>query len=505
MAISIECKCGKKFKAPPSLEGKTVPCPNCKAPITVSIAAQEGGHHPAAEPPPSPPENPAEILIQCQCGQQFKVAAQYAGHQVNCPGCQVLCQIPHNTHSSVPTVSPAAPAPPQIPEPQPAYPPPNPPTNYNPGFPQQGSPENPSQGYPPQAHPAQTHPSQAHPQQGYPPQGYPQQGYGAPPSYPPTPYSQATGYETQTYGQPQGFGTEMRPTKSEKTGLGIFIFAIATCVFSGGLLLMLIWELVAHVNGVSTSMKAARITTLREKSEELRKELFSSRGDSTRRQELSKQMSDISKELSDISSSSGGSGFGGFRRSESFAALLKIGTILQLLSLIAIVVGAVFSIMSNGRLVGLAIATVCVSGVGFLLSLIFQSIPLLQEGSLPKSFLYCAMIPRMFEVTDIILTWLVDGGVVALFLLYSIFLMKAAEIKRDRLRQTGAKHAMISFIVCAAAQLFLMIWCLIDFSTASLWPLFVGWIIHWIVNAGMVVGLVFLLINLFGMKRLYRI
>ena len=298
---------------------------------------------------------------------------------------------------------------------------------------------------------------------------------------------------------------QMRPAKSEKTGLGIFIFAIATCVFSGGLLLMLIWELVGHVNGVSSSMKAARISSLREKSEEIRKELFSSRGDSTRRQELSKQMSDISKEMSEISSSSGGSGFGNLRRSESFAALLKIGTILQLLSLIAIVVGAVFSIMSNSRLVGLAIATVCVSGVGFLLSLIFQSIPLLQEGSLPKSFLYCAMIPRMFEVTDIILTWLVDGGVVAIFLLYSIFLMKAAEIKRARTTQSGAKNALVSFIVCASAQLLLMIWCLIDFSTASLWPLFLGWIIHWIVNAAMVVGLVFLLINLFGIKRHYRV
>ena len=117
---------------------------------------------------------------------------------------------------------------------------------------------------------------------------------------------------------------QMRPAKSEKTGLGIFIFAIATCVFSGGLLLMLIWELVGHVNGVSSSMKAARISSLREKSEEIRKELFSSRGDSTRRQELSKQMSDISKEMSEISSSSGGSGFGNLRRSESFAALLKM-------------------------------------------------------------------------------------------------------------------------------------------------------------------------------------
>ncbi len=500
MTISIECSCGKKLKAPPTLQGKTVPCPNCKAPITVPVAANQGEHHPATEPPPSPPATAAEILMQCQCGQQFKVAAQYAGHQVNCPGCQVLCQIPHNTAVSVPTVSPA---PPQIPEPQPApssgYPQPNQTDNYNPGFPQQSSPENPQQAYPQQGHPQQAYPQQAYPQQAYPQQGYPQQGH------PPAPYPEATGYETQSYGQPQGLGMQMRPAKSEKTGLGIFIFAIATCVFSGGLLLMLIWELVGHVNGVSSSMKAARISSLREKSEEIRKELFSSRGDSTRRQELSKQMSDISKEMSEISSSSGGSGFGNLRRSESFAALLKIGTILQLLSLIAIVVGAVFSIMSNSRLVGLAIATVCVSGVGFLLSLIFQSIPLLQEGSLPKSFLYCAMIPRMFEVTDIILTWLVDGGVVAIFLLYSIFLMKAAEIKRARTTQSGAKNALVSFIVCASAQLLLMIWCLIDFSTASLWPLFLGWIIHWIVNAAMVVGLVFLLINLFGIKRHYRV
>ena len=109
MTISIECSCGKKLKAPPTLQGKTVPCPNCKAPITVPVAANQGEHHPAAEPPPSPPATAAEILMQCQCGQQFKVAAQYAGHQVNCPGCQVLCQIPHNTAVSVPTVSPALP------------------------------------------------------------------------------------------------------------------------------------------------------------------------------------------------------------------------------------------------------------------------------------------------------------------------------------------------------------------------------------------------------------
>lgn len=115
MAVSVSCKCGKSFKAKASLAGRTIPCPHCKAPISIPAESLEDadstalppagelspknlntGHQPVQDSNASsqPAGAPAEVLMTCSCGQQFKTQTQFAGQQVNCPSCAKLCLIP---------------------------------------------------------------------------------------------------------------------------------------------------------------------------------------------------------------------------------------------------------------------------------------------------------------------------------------------------------------------------------------------------------------------------
>jgi predicted amidophosphoribosyltransferase len=60
MPIKLACTCGKKFTAKDSLAGKTVKCPNCGRPLTVTAAASPAAR--AADgksvPPKTGPRRP---------------------------------------------------------------------------------------------------------------------------------------------------------------------------------------------------------------------------------------------------------------------------------------------------------------------------------------------------------------------------------------------------------------------------------------------------------------
>ncbi|MDB4670877.1 hypothetical protein OAF34_01970 [Pirellulaceae bacterium] len=95
MNFSVTCGCGKKLLAKPAMAGKTVRCPACQEPLLIRAPQAPVTSESAAVAHPVPTKSqPAEIVLGCHCGQQFKVGGQFAGQQVNCPACQTLCVIP---------------------------------------------------------------------------------------------------------------------------------------------------------------------------------------------------------------------------------------------------------------------------------------------------------------------------------------------------------------------------------------------------------------------------
>ncbi|HZN34872.1 MAG TPA: DUF1559 domain-containing protein [Pirellulaceae bacterium] len=73
MPVTVACRCGQRFAAPNHLQGKQVPCPVCKAPISIPAAG---------------------IKIACRCGMVSFAPDTLRGQTTRCPGCGDLIRVP---------------------------------------------------------------------------------------------------------------------------------------------------------------------------------------------------------------------------------------------------------------------------------------------------------------------------------------------------------------------------------------------------------------------------
>jgi DNA-directed RNA polymerase subunit RPC12/RpoP len=86
--IAVACQCGKRFAAPPNLAGRQVQCPACKQALVVPA----GATRPAAQ---APVAATGPISVSCRCGKSFAAPPNLAGKQVACPSCRNPIQVPH--------------------------------------------------------------------------------------------------------------------------------------------------------------------------------------------------------------------------------------------------------------------------------------------------------------------------------------------------------------------------------------------------------------------------
>ena len=88
----VECrKCSKRFQAPDQLAGKSLPCPVCKTIITIPpLKAAAAGNSAAAQPASPPPMG----VAQCpHCTKKFKAPVKLQGKTVPCPSCKAAFNI----------------------------------------------------------------------------------------------------------------------------------------------------------------------------------------------------------------------------------------------------------------------------------------------------------------------------------------------------------------------------------------------------------------------------
>ena len=89
----VECrKCSKRFQAPDQLAGKSLLCPVCKTIITIPpLKAAAAARKSAAALPASPP--PMGVAQCPHCTKKFKAPVKLQGKTVPCPSCKAAFNI----------------------------------------------------------------------------------------------------------------------------------------------------------------------------------------------------------------------------------------------------------------------------------------------------------------------------------------------------------------------------------------------------------------------------
>lgn len=150
------------------------------------------------------------IHVQCACGAKLKAPPTLAGRKTKCPKCSAELVVP----AAAATVDPLAPLP-HSPQPPAGYSYPPQGTPQQPWPPvdlSQAQYGNPTPGYPPQGYPLQ-YPPQGYPPQPYPHQAYPPQP-GQPPFYgQPMPGQPGYGYPSQAQAKPKKPKTKTSPVR----------------------------------------------------------------------------------------------------------------------------------------------------------------------------------------------------------------------------------------------------------------------------------------------------
>jgi hypothetical protein len=428
MNFSVTCGCGKKLLAKPAMAGKTVRCPACQEPLLIRAPQAPVTSESAAVAHPVPTKSqPAEIVLGCHCGQQFKVGGQFAGQQVNCPACQTLCVIP--TPGQAPGALQASPIA-QLPDNQ---------------MLQQPGPFDPA----PIQQPQYQQPQYQQPQ-----------------------------YQQPQYQQPQ-YQQPNRNRAKPKTAIGIFIFAIAACVFGGGYALQSAADVIASLRSVSQIAEAkAAIAKSKARLESIRNGTGTFNNDS-RPFSNAASRAKTSRTISDL-----------------LNGMKTFGAIALMLGITAVVVAAVFSMLSPQPLMALGIAEICVSAIAMSLLLIFNVLPSLGHRS---AFGY--FDSQAHTIINLLIAW----TSVATFLIYSIFMMKAARTnpRAGSSIAKGSFSAMVSFSICAGIHLLLTITLLIGLSGE--WALYFLMLIRFAIHAAMITGLVLLIKSCFSAKVIYRL
>lgn len=396
------------------------------------------------------------IPVSCSCGKSFAAREDLAGKRVKCPNCQSPLTIPGTTGAGKAPAAASAPAPTAAPAE----------IIMGCGCGQQFRVEARFAGQQvqcPACHAVCVIPggqsSMAPSMAPSPVQQTP--GFGGPFDYQQAAYQQPV-YQQPTY-QPPGYsGSYGRPRY--KTGLGIFIFAIAACVFGGGFGLQRMAEGLMEVRAISAR---------------------ASRGN--RGMDFSASSINTMKTLNNITS-----------------ILVKVGAIAMMLGMVAIIVAAVFCILSPAPLMALGITEVSLAALATILLLIFEWIPVLQNDPFGSSLTFNLMGLNWFssDVGDALLGLLVRFSEIATFLIFSIFMMFALRGQRGRgISPDQPKFALIALVVCAGIHLLLMILGMIRIQGDAM--VYVYMIIRWLAHAGMIVGLVLIIKSSFEAKRAY--
>jgi hypothetical protein len=118
MTIELTCDCGRRFQAPARLAGRTITCAGCGRSLTIrgSNASQveTAGGTKAAPAPPQTVSRPT-ISVRCRCGQNFVAPPELAGKWAKCRACGEPVEIPARV--PVPRYEPAVePLPAALPE-----------------------------------------------------------------------------------------------------------------------------------------------------------------------------------------------------------------------------------------------------------------------------------------------------------------------------------------------------------------------------------------------------
>lgn len=371
--------------------------------------------------------------MACSCGQQFKVAAQYAGQQANCPSCQALCFIPVPGQAQTPTgVPPAGGQPGVFPQPgvqQPA------------GF---------SQPVQTPAYVQPTTPDQA---------SFGNQAFhgGVDPGYNPGGFAPAPAY---TQGR-----------KKFMTALGIFIFAIAASVYSGGFGVMRISEFITEITLISSRVSAE------------------SRMEKARRGEFvppSRATIETYQMLGNV-----------------ISVLVKIGAIAMMLGILAIVVASVFALISPHPLMALGITTVCLAATAGILMSIYELVPAIQGSGDGMAAGLIGISSLGNSVSTVFLILLTRWTELATFLIFSIFMMYACKMKKNPALADQAKYALIGFSISAGIHFLICMLMLMKISGEAI--IYIFMFIRWLAHAGQIVGFVFLIKTCYSAKRHYPI
>ena len=117
MPFPVACGCGQRFMAQDHLAGKQVPCPACGNQLLIeppSPQASPAARAPTAAPVP-PKARPADTLpgipVRCVCGKAYKAPAGMRGKSLKCPACGKDIAVPLNAPPPAATAAAAQTAP----------------------------------------------------------------------------------------------------------------------------------------------------------------------------------------------------------------------------------------------------------------------------------------------------------------------------------------------------------------------------------------------------------
>jgi hypothetical protein len=93
MPVAVSCDCGKQFKVADEYAGRKIKCPGCGGVLAVTTAptARPPARAPVVATPTAPP---GMVRFSCSCGKQMQARAEYAGKSVRCPACQTPVAVP---------------------------------------------------------------------------------------------------------------------------------------------------------------------------------------------------------------------------------------------------------------------------------------------------------------------------------------------------------------------------------------------------------------------------
>ena len=493
MTVSFRCSCGQKLRAKQELAGRQTRCPKCGLQVLIPATSDDSSPQiktgtpiqpdsveqlpqidlgPAAQAAPAPAPTPApapapvpvqtpgaaasvDLMIPCgSCGQSFRMSSEFAGKQIPCPTCSALCTIPSIV--TQPSTEPA-PAPQQAPIPHQA---PAPIPMQNP------APVDPGMGY--------------------------------------DPYAMETPTPTPQFSRP---ANEFRFLR-----IGLLIIAIAMCVSAGSYAM---WFLGEGMIEVAFAMVAQRAPDpperpnysgmsreqfdreMREYNEKVRAWSEKVRKISERQQKRVKSAENMIK--------------------VSFV-FLKIAHVVLLLSLIATIVGGVFSCLNPRRpgIMGVAIAITAMLAFGSIFQMVFQTLPILDIDS-PSSvatrstfgandleyrghFLYVFIWPLEADVSDVMLGGFVDVLIFGALIMCGVLLFLVGNATDHKGTRTSGLISIVSVYVFLAFALVLFIMALVEFDASdfkSTTPLIIVWVFKWLANVGLGIGLFFLIRGFF--------